>query len=133
MIVWGELPPMPDDGRARSPLRAETSTPGSGPLRSRASAARVTALPYSGLISIRVVRYTPQISRIEFYCATNRPLRWSLESSSDLVNWRLVEKYDGTNDPAPQIPLLRDNQKLVTWLLVAPQINRAFYRLRPLP
>lgn len=119
--VWGlgQTPPLPPGVTAAASVAVEPAV--------------IVTPTATNLVSIRIVRYTPQISRMEFYCATNRPLRWRLEDSTNLIHWRLVEKYDGTNDPAPKIPMLRDNARLVTSLLVSPQTQRAFYRLRPLP
>lgn len=117
-----ELPPLPPGAPVTS-LRAANDT----------AAALVPTPAPSGLVQLRVVRYTPQISRLEFYCATNRPLRWRLERSPDLKDWTRVEEYTGTNDFAPKVPLLRDSAKLVTHQLVSPAVTQMFYRLLILP
>ncbi len=112
-LLAAELPPMPP-GKSTNQIAPQAVTP---------------PAPVSGIIRLRVVRYTPQISRIEFYCVTNRPARWTLQGSSDLVNWRTIETKAVTND-LQFVPMLRDNAQLVTWLLVRPEVERAYYRLQ---
>jgi hypothetical protein len=85
--------------------------------------------PTTNGLRIQLVRCTPQITRVEFHAAM-RPKLWTLEGSTDLVNWRMLERCATTNDFAPKVPMLRDNAQLVTWLLVSPQTERAFYRLK---
>jgi hypothetical protein len=116
------LPPGAESQKVTKETKAGTSL---------SSFASVT-IPSAGLFTVRVVPYTPQISRLEFYCRTNSPLRWSLESSTDLVNWREVESYRGTNEWRYTVPILRDNAKLVTTQLVRPGERAAFYRIKPL-
>ena len=125
LSVLADGPPLPPGAVAQKATK-ETKSVSSFP-----SFASVT-IPSTGLFSIRVVPYTPQISRLEFYCRTNSPLRWSLESSTDLVNWREVESYRGTNEWRYTVPILRDNAKLVTTQLVRPGERAAFYRIKPL-
>ena len=121
-----EFPPLPPGSPIQSP-RASS-------LASDAPMAAVAPTPApSGLVQLRVVRYTPQISRLEFYCVTDRPLRWRLERSADLRGWTRVEEFTGTNDFAPKVPMLRDNAKLVTHQLVSPAVTQMFYRLLILP
>jgi hypothetical protein len=95
--------------------------------------ATVAPAPTNGLFRIRVVRYTAQISRVEFYCVTNRQARWKLERSADLRAWTLVEQNRATNDWAPTVPLLAGDARLVTWQLVSPGQRSEFYRITPLP
>ena len=102
-----------------------------GTATTRMSVAAV-APPYASLFSIRVLPYTPQISMVEFYCATNSPRFWSLEKCSDLKSWRKVEEKTTTND-VKYVPKFEADKRLVTWLLVKPQTSREFYRLKVWP
>lgn len=88
--------------------------------------------PYRSAITLIVEPYTPQISMVKFYSPTH-VFRYRLEQSADLRTWRPVEGYSGTNDYSRQIPQLRDQPNLVTWLLVQPGRVQQFYRLTILP
>ena len=70
---------------------------------------------------------------VSFYVSTNRPARWSIERSADLVTWTPLFKWEATNpQPAHLIPRLRDDARLVDWLIEKPQ-RAQFYRLAVLP
>lgn len=88
----------------------------------------------NGIFSIVVTPLPVRGQQVECFISTNRPARWRIERSFDLVNWSPLSNWaTPSNQPTHLIPKMRDNAKLVDWFLFDQTVPKMFFRIQILP